>query len=105
MGRSLRKMQDVQPSLLYPAHGPVVKQGDAGPWMQMYISHREERIQQVLAVLQVASVGGLSLEGITREVYANQPRVLGTPALFNGACNNSRLVLVYLQKEGQCTKE
>lgn len=103
--RSLRKMRDMEPELLYPAHGPVVERGRAGAWMQMYISHREERIEQVAASLRAGPTYGLTLEAVAKAVYSDQPHVLRNPVLFAGACNNSKLVLEYLEKEGLCVQE
>jgi glyoxylase-like metal-dependent hydrolase (beta-lactamase superfamily II) len=103
--RSLQKMRDARPELLYPAHGPLVGDGGAGACIDMYISHREERIQQVVQVLREAQPSGLTPEEVARQVYKDRPDVLGTAALFGGACNNTRLVLEYLQKEGQCNED
>lgn len=102
--RSLRRARDTRPQVLYPAHGPLVEQNRAGPWIEMYISHREERIEQVAAAIKSGPSTGLDVEGVAKIVYREQPRVLGTPALFAGACNNSRLVLSYLEKEGRCVQ-
>lgn len=100
---SLRRMADEAPEILYPAHGPVVGPGAAGPWMQMYIKHREERIEQVQQALKKASKG-LSLESVVREVYKDQPHIFPNELLFRGACGNTKLVLRFLVKQGHCVE-
>ena len=42
---SLRRLQKLSPSLLYPGHGPVVP--DAVCRIQQYIDHREQREREV----------------------------------------------------------
>uniref|UniRef100_A0A7S1F294 Metallo-beta-lactamase domain-containing protein n=1 Tax=Noctiluca scintillans TaxID=2966 RepID=A0A7S1F294_NOCSC len=99
---SLRRMRDTQPTVLYPAHGPVIQRGRAGPWLEMYISHRETRVQQVKVALNGSSPAGVTLQDVTREVYKAQTNVLSNDGLFKGACNNTLHILTYLVKEGLC---
>lgn len=101
---SLKRMRDEQPRMLYPAHGPIVEEAKAGMWLQTYIDNRESRIQQIIAELKAGPAGGLSLTDLTQRVYRREPRVLATPMLLYGACNNSRLVLDCLKKEGTCVQ-
>ena len=42
---SLRILKGLSPSLLYPGHGPVIK--NAAEHIQLYIHHREQREQEV----------------------------------------------------------
>ena len=42
--RSLKRLQSLSPSLLYPGHGPVVT--DASHRIQQYLNHREQRESQ-----------------------------------------------------------
>jgi len=101
---SLKRMRDEQPRMLYPSHGPVVEEARAAKWLQTYIDHRESRIQQIIAALQAGPACGLSLKELTQQVYQHEPRVLTNPMLLYGACNNSRLVLDCLKKDGKCVQ-
>ena len=47
--RSLDRMQELHPKTIYPGHGPVVF--DAGAKLAEYVAHREEREQQIVAML------------------------------------------------------
>jgi len=103
---SLRRMRDSNPAKLYPAHGPVVGAGEAAPWLEMYIRHREERIEQVVAALRSIERGtALSVEEIVSLVYKDDQRVFNNKILFAAARQNTLLVLQYLQKEGQCLSD
>lgn len=52
--QSLRLLQELQPSRLYPGHGPVVL--DGGATIKGYIEHRLKREQQILdALLQLTA--------------------------------------------------
>ncbi|CAJ1347891.1 unnamed protein product, partial [Effrenium voratum] len=98
--RSLRRMKAQEPDALYPAHGPAVAgASESDAWLKMYISHREERIQQVEQELRAAA--GLDLVELVRRVYKAQPEVFQSPALFRGACHNTEHVLDFLQREGR----
>ena len=68
----LERLRDLDPSLLFPGHGPMV----ANPrrLLTRYLNHRKERHLRVLnAVKVMEDYGGGSLEAITREAYANTP--------------------------------
>ncbi|CAE7391796.1 LACTB2 [Symbiodinium necroappetens] len=88
--RSLKLMASQAPDVLYPAHGPVVSgTSEVAAWLQMYITHREDRIRQVENELRAVDVG-LDLVDLVKRVYKAQPEVLQSEGLFRGACLNTK---------------
>ncbi|CAK9082233.1 unnamed protein product [Durusdinium trenchii] len=80
--RSLKRMADQAPEVLYPAHGPGARRAnhraergrpvvagalESAAWLKMYITHREERIQQVEEELRKEA--GLDLIELVKRVY------------------------------------
>ena len=68
----LERLRDLDPSLLFPGHGPMV----ANPrrLLTRYLNHRKKRHLRVLnAVKVMEDYGGGTLESITREAYADTP--------------------------------
>lgn len=65
---SLRTMLDLSPRTIYPGHGPVVV--DARAKLTEYLDHREQREQQVLAVL---ADGGATIEQLVGRIYQGYP--------------------------------
>lgn len=68
----LERLRDLDPSLLFPGHGPMV----ANPrrLLTRYLNHRKKRHLRVLnAVKVMEDDGGGTLESITREAYADTP--------------------------------
>lgn len=47
---SLKKILDVKPDVIYPGHGPVVKNGVDR--IRLYIDHRNKRNEQILDALK-----------------------------------------------------
>ena len=72
--RALLWLRD-QYTVLYPGHGPVVKDG---PWLiREYIAHRMERDNQILTVMQQPHPEGQevwSTWDIVSEIYAAYPK-------------------------------
>jgi len=66
--RSLARMRDLAPRILYPGHGPVVL--DAVAKLQEYLDHRAERERQVLDAM---SEGARTIGEIVAVVYENYP--------------------------------
>lgn len=98
--RSLKLMASQAPDVLYPAHGPVVSgTSEVAAWLQMYITHREDRIRQVENELRAVDVG-LDLVDLVKRVYKAQPEVLQSEGLFRVACLNTKRVLDFLHHEG-----
>ena len=83
--RSLQKMLDLQPRVIYPGHGPAVF--DAVAKLNEYMLHRAEREEQVLAAL---AAGKQTIDEMVGEIYAGYP-----PAVRPLA---ARSVLAHLQK-------
>lgn len=101
---SLQNALLLNPSMLLCGHGPII-QGKATNTGQLnslrvikeYISHRNKREHQVLAVLQSIQYG-LRLDEIARRVYTDIP---DNPDIFRAAQNNTRLHLLKLKAEGK----
>uniref|UniRef100_K3WA17 Metallo-beta-lactamase domain-containing protein n=1 Tax=Globisporangium ultimum (strain ATCC 200006 / CBS 805.95 / DAOM BR144) TaxID=431595 RepID=K3WA17_GLOUD len=70
---SLKLLQKHAPRVIYPGHGPVVT--DAQAKIHEYISHREQRENQVLEVLRKAS-DALSTVEIVNCIYKKLPFAL-----------------------------
>eukprot|EP00928_Gymnodinium_smaydae_P047889 TRINITY_DN31994_c0_g1_i1.p1 TRINITY_DN31994_c0_g1~~TRINITY_DN31994_c0_g1_i1.p1 ORF type:complete len:338 (-),score=29.09 TRINITY_DN31994_c0_g1_i1:65-1078(-) len=79
--RSLQQMLAQKPKRLYTSHGPVVEDGQA--LIQEYISHRNERVQQVREALVAADGKWCTAETITRSIYTQHPEHLIGPATGN----------------------
>ncbi|KAL1742622.1 beta-lactamase-like protein [Schizophyllum fasciatum] len=89
---SLRKMLDfcatgdgAAYTVLYPGHGPVVKDGCGT--IETYIKHRLEREAQIVVVLQdgdaLASGGTVSTRDVVSVIYKDYPRDLWEPAAYS----------------------
>lgn len=83
--RSLRRMLDLAPRVLYPGHGPVVLDGVAK--LREYLEHRAMREEQVLAALEA---GRRTIPDIASEIYRGYPPELRPLA--------ERSVLAHLRK-------
>ncbi|DBA03697.1 TPA: hypothetical protein N0F65_004114 [Lagenidium giganteum] len=78
---SLDALKAKKPQVIYPGHGPVVL--DAMGKLNEYISHRQEREAEIIAVLQQAqatSTPDLSPMQIVKRVYKQLPVTLRVPA-------------------------
>ena len=73
---SLEKLSACGAATIYPGHGPVVH--DAPLKIREYIAHRQQREEEVLAVLTRHSdrLEGVSLSEIVDSIYASLPFVL-----------------------------
>ncbi|HZY59244.1 MAG TPA: MBL fold metallo-hydrolase [Candidatus Binataceae bacterium] len=92
---SLRRLLELEAELIYPAHGPVIR--DAQGKIREYIAHRELREQQVLEAL---SEGPLQVMSIVKKIYIDVPEFL-----HNAAASSVRSHLRKLQKEGVVVAE
>lgn len=63
---SLKLILDLSPKKIYPGHGPVLDNPRES--IEYYISHRQQRNQQILDVLKQSSTG-LDPSEITKIVY------------------------------------
>ena len=89
--RSLRRMQELAPRILYPGHGPAVMRGPAK--LQEYLDHRAEREEQVLAALAEEP---RTVAQMVQTIYASYP--LEVHAL---AARSVLAHLLKLQAEGR----
>ena len=69
---SLKKILDINPSVIYPGHGPVINQKtERNPKekIEEYIAHRNQREEQILAALRDVSGKKLTAMDIVKVVY------------------------------------
>jgi ribonuclease/clavin/mitogillin len=92
---SLRRLLELDPDLIYPAHGPVIR--NAQEKIREYIAHRELREQQVLEVLRG---GPNQVMAIVKRIYIDVPEFLHA-----AAGSSVRSHLRKLQKEGAVVEE
>ena len=83
--QSLRRVRDLNPERLYPAHGPVIP--DPAALIDEYLAHRAAREQQVLHAYES---GSATPQEIVSRVYSDL-----SPALEGAALET---VLAHLQK-------
>jgi glyoxylase-like metal-dependent hydrolase (beta-lactamase superfamily II) len=67
--RSLHRMRELNPRVIYPGHGPIVM--DARAKLDGYVSHREDRERQVLELLGEASPR--TIPDLVATIYADYP--------------------------------
>src|SRR5258705_5779925 len=88
---SLERLRAEEPTAIYPAHGPVIREGRAK--IREYIDHRNQREQEILAALRA----GLNLiPEIVARVYVAYPVALHMPARAS-VCSH----LLKLEREGR----
>lgn len=93
--RSLRRLLELEPAVIYPGHGPMIRSAMAK--IREYIAHRELREEQILAELG-AGVSGVA--EMVKHIYADVPEVLH-PA----AGSSVRAHLRKLEREGRARRE
>ncbi|KAK3087036.1 hypothetical protein FSP39_000731 [Pinctada imbricata] len=94
---SLQKLKDLRPSIIYPAHGPVVT--NPIDKLTFYIEHRMARERQVLGVLQSDKSKAFTPMQIMEKVYEDL-----APGLKPAATNNVVHHLNKLLKDGKVGK-
>jgi len=93
--RSLARLQQEAPRVIYPAHGPKIADGVAK--LQEYIDHRNAREREILEALR----GGLeTIPEIVSRVYAAYPPALHGPARHS-VCSH----LKKLEREGRVRRD
>ena len=92
---SLRKLLDLDLSVIYPAHGPAIRE----PYKKLnaYIAHRELREQQVLDAL---NAGLTRIPDMVQRIYTDVPKFL-----HKAAGNSVQSHLNKLKAEGVVKKE
>ena len=88
--RSLRRLRDLQPKRIFPAHGPT--RDDAVALIDEYIAHRLEREQQVLAAI---AAGARTPAEMRARIYPDLD-----PRLHGAAEIQIRAHLIKLEEEG-----
>jgi endoribonuclease LACTB2 len=88
---SLERLLGEAPTAIYPAHGPVIRDGRAK--LREYIDHRNQREQEIVAALRA---GLTAIPEIVARVYAAYPAALHLPAR-SSVCSH----LLKLEREGR----
>lgn len=92
--KSLRRVLDEAPGVIYPAHGPRIDSGVAK--INEYIAHREEREMQIIDAMR----GGADrIAAIVAVVYAGYPVSLHAAA-GQSVCSH----ILKLEDEGRATR-
>uniref|UniRef100_A0A1B6HPX5 LACTB2 winged helix domain-containing protein n=2 Tax=Homalodisca liturata TaxID=320908 RepID=A0A1B6HPX5_9HEMI len=95
--KSLRKIQKINPKVIYPGHGPVIK--DPQKVISYYLSHRESREEEIMNVL-MSNNGPVCAANIVKVIYPDLDI-----KLLLAAENNVKKHLIKLMKEGKVVKD
>ncbi|KAM9303325.1 endoribonuclease LACTB2 [Morus bassanus] len=96
--KTLHRLLEMKLDLLYPGHGPVVR--NANDRIQGYISHRLAREQQILNVFQKNAGKSYTSSELVKMIYQEVPE-----DLLPAAENNLIVHLQKLEKEGRVLHE
>jgi ribonuclease/clavin/mitogillin len=89
--RSLERLLAESPTAIYPAHGPVIRDGRAK--LREYIDHRNQRETEIVAAIEA---GLHTIPDVVARVYAAYPAALHLPAR-SSVCSH----LLKLEREGR----
>ncbi|GFW15493.1 endoribonuclease LACTB2 [Trichonephila clavipes] len=78
---SLEKIMKMDLDIIYPGHGPVIKNPKSK--VQEYIQHRMLREKQILEALELVQPNGLSAEELVNQIYISTPKHLLKAAEVN----------------------
>src|SRR6266540_3392467 len=92
--RSLRRMVDLSPRVIYPGHGPAVLDGPGK--LEEYLEHRAAREEQILAAL---AAGLATPEEIVPAIYGDHP-----VDLHQLAARSVLAHLIKLENEGRAER-
>jgi glyoxylase-like metal-dependent hydrolase (beta-lactamase superfamily II) len=74
---SLKKELDLNPTTLYPGHGPELRGQEAKDKIQQYISHRQQREDEIIKVMtDMGSEAQITPADIVKVIYAKYPKSL-----------------------------
>ncbi len=90
---SLDRLLAQKPAAIYPAHGPLIRDGEAK--IREYIAHRQQREDQILAAL---GEGPVAISEIVARIYAGYP-----DSLHQAAGESVGAHLRKLENEGRVT--
>lgn len=93
--RSLRKLRDLEPSAVYPGHGPPILTPIGR--LDYYIRHREEREEQVLAAL---AAGKRTPSEMVPGIYGGEV----DEAMYPVAARSVLAHLIKLEREGRVAR-
>lgn len=96
--KTLQRLLEMKPDLIYPGHGPVVR--DANTRIQGYISHRTAREKQILNVFQKNVGKSFTSSELLSMVYKDIPE-----NLLLAAEKNLLVHLKKLEKEGKVLRD
>ncbi|MEW6273228.1 MAG: MBL fold metallo-hydrolase [Thermodesulfobacteriota bacterium] len=92
---SLRRLLALEPAVIYPAHGPAIR--DASGKIREYIAHRDLREAQIVALLEQ---GVSDVKEMVRRMYADVPEFLHA-----AAGTSVRSHLRKLEREGRARRD
>ena len=93
--RSLRRMHELNPRVIYPGHGPIVL--DARAKLDEYLSHREDRERQLLELLAEAP---RTTSDLVARIYVGYP-----PEVLALAERSVLAHLLKLENEGRVERK
>ncbi|XP_076361033.1 endoribonuclease LACTB2 isoform X2 [Tachypleus tridentatus] len=88
--KSLHKILELKPTIIYPGHGPVVP--DPCALIKDYIQHRNLRETQILNALKESSEQPLKAMDLVKSIYKDTPESLHLAAENNVIHHLSKLV-------------